>query len=88
MFIFTLGEMIIYPAEFLFVDTLAPEELRGSYYGAQNLAALGGALSPVICGFLLLHTPAPTMFYALSALTAMGGSLCFLSGRRVAIHPH
>ncbi|WCM48769.1 MFS transporter [Pseudomonas sp. WJP1] len=86
MFIFTLGEMIIYPAEFLFVDTLAPEELRGSYYGAQNLAALGGALSPVICGFLLMHTPAPTMFYALSALTAMGGFLCFMSGRRVAIH--
>lgn len=55
MFIFTLGEMIIYPADFLFVDTLAPEELRGSYYGAQNLAALGGALSPVMCGFLLMH---------------------------------
>ncbi|CAI8983701.1 MFS transporter [Pseudomonas serboccidentalis] len=85
MFIFTLGEMIIYPSEFLFVDTLAPEELRGSYYGAQNLAALGGALSPVICGFLLMHTPAPTMFYALSALTAMGGLLCFMSGRRVAL---
>ncbi|NUT78571.1 MFS transporter [Pseudomonas sp. C1C7] len=86
MFVFTLGEMIIYPSEFLFVDTLAPEELRGSYYGAQNLAALGGAASPVLCGYLLMHTPAPTMFYALSALTAMGGLLCFLSGRRVALH--
>lgn len=86
MFIFTLGEMIIYPAEFLFVDTLAPEELRGSYYGAQNLAALGGALSPVICGYLLMRTPAPTMFYALSALAAVGGLLCFISGRRVALH--
>jgi MFS family permease len=85
MFIFTLGEIIIYPAEFLFVDTLAPEELRGSYYGAQNLAALGGALSPVICGFLLMHTPAPTMFYALGALAAMGGCLCFMSGRRGSI---
>lgn len=85
MFIFTLGEMIIYPSEFLFVDTLAPEELRGSYYGAQNLAALGGALSPVICVFLLMHTPAPTMFYALSGLTAMGGFLCFMSGRRAAL---
>jgi len=81
MFIFTLGEIIIYPAEFLFVDTLAPDELRGSYYGAQNLAALGGALSPVICGFLLMHTPAPTMFYAMSALAALGGLLCFMSGR-------
>ncbi len=84
MFIFTLGEMIIYPANFLFVDTLAPEALRGSYYGAQNLAALGGALSPVMCGFLLMHTSAPSMFYALSALAALGGYLCFVSGRRVA----
>lgn len=82
MFIFTLGEIIIYPAEFLFVDTLAPEELRGSYYGAQNLAALGGALSPMICGFMLMHTPAPTMFYALSTLAAVGGLLCYISGRR------
>jgi MFS family permease len=82
MFIFTLGEIIIYPAEFLFVDTLARQELRGSYYGAQNLAALGGALSPVICGFMLMHTPAPTMFYALSALAALGGLLCYISGRR------
>lgn len=83
MFIFTLGEMIIYPADFLFVDTLAPEALRGSYYGAQNLAALGGALSPVMCGFLLMHTPAPSMFYALSALAALGGYLCVVSGRRI-----
>ncbi|MCF4996831.1 MFS transporter [Pseudomonas syringae] len=88
MFIFTLGEMIIYPAEFLFIDTLAPEELRGSYYGAQNLAALGGALSPVISGFLLVHTPAPTMFYALSGLAAIGGYLCFISGRRTSLLQH
>jgi hypothetical protein len=82
MFIFTLGEMIIYPADFLFVDTLAPETLRGSYYGAQNLAALGGGASPVLCGFLLMHTPAPSMFYALSGLAALGGYLCFVSARR------
>lgn len=83
MFIFTLGEMIIYPAEYLFIDTIAPEALRGSYYGAQNLAALGGALSPVICGYLLIHTAPNSMFYALSGLTALGGLLCFLSGRKV-----
>jgi hypothetical protein len=32
-----------------------------------------------------MHTPAPTMFYALSLLTALGGTLCFMSGRRVAL---
>nr|WP_218576225.1 MFS transporter [Pseudomonas sp. SLFW] len=81
MFVFTLGEMIIYPAEYLFVDTIAPEHLRGSYLGAQNLAAFGGAMSPVICGYLLINSPAPTMFYMLAGLTAVGGTLCFLAGR-------
>jgi len=81
MFVFTLGEMIIYPAEYLFVDTIAPEHLRGSYLGAQNLAAFGGAMSPVICGYLLINSPAPTMFYVLAGLTAAGGTLCFLAGR-------
>ncbi len=82
MFVFTLGEMIIYPAEYLFVDTIAPDHLRGSYLGAQNLAAFGGAMSPVICGYLLINSPAPTMFYVLAGLTAAGGTLCFVSGRR------
>ncbi|MDH0749402.1 MFS transporter [Pseudomonas sp. GD03842] len=81
MFVFTLGEMIIYPAEYLFVDTIAPEHLRGSYLGAQNLAAFGGAMSPVICGYLLINTRAPTMFYVLAGLTAIGGTLCFMAGR-------
>jgi MFS family permease len=81
MFIFTLGEMIIYPAEYLFVDTIAPEALRGSYYGAQNLAAFGGALSPVICGYLLINSSPVSMFYVLAGLTALGGALCFSSAR-------
>lgn len=88
MFVFTLGEMIIYPAEYLFVDTIAPDHLRGSYLGAQNLAAFGGAMSPVICGYLLINSPAPTMFYVLAGLTAVGGTLCFLAGRNAKLaHP-
>lgn len=84
MFVFILDEMIIYPSEYLFIDTIAPDALRGSYYGAQNLAAFGGAMSPVICGYLLINAAPTSMFYALGALTAVGGTLCFLSGRRVA----
>jgi len=33
---------------------------------------------------LLINSPPTTMFYALAGLTAAGGALCFLSGRRVA----
>lgn len=81
MFIFTLGEIIVLPSEFLFIDIIAPDHLRGSYYGAQNLAAVGGALSPVLCGYLLTHSPAPSMFFVLMGIAGLGGALCFLSIR-------
>jgi MFS family permease len=82
MFIFTLGEMIVLPGEFLFIDIIAPDHLRGSYYGAQNLAALGGAISPIICGYLLSHSATSSMFIVLMGIAGIGGVLCFMSIQR------
>ncbi|MBC3464027.1 MFS transporter [Pseudomonas sp. RW10S2] len=76
MFVFTLGEMILLPSEFLFIDSIAPEHLKGSYYGFQNLAAVGGALSPVLCGYLLGTGMPGSMFIALMVTAACGGGLC------------
>ena len=44
----------VVPAEYLYIDAIAPEHLRGSYYGAQNLAQAGGAISPVLAGMAQL----------------------------------
>ncbi|AZF28202.1 Multidrug resistance protein B [Pseudomonas sp. R4-35-07] len=41
-------------------------------------------IGPVICGYLLINAALASMVYALAALTAAGGTLCFLSGRWVA----
>lgn len=41
MLVFTLGEIIVIPAEYMFIDLIAPEHLRGVYYGAQNLSTSG-----------------------------------------------
>ena len=57
MVVFTLGEILLVPAEYLYIDAIAPEHLRGSYYGAQNLAQAGGAISPVLAGMVLLARP-------------------------------
>ncbi|MGV8920495.1 MAG: MFS transporter [Pseudomonas sp.] len=75
MAIFTLGEIIVFPVEYMFIDRIAPEHLRGMYYGAQNLSNLGGALGPVLCGFALATQSAHFMFYMLAAFIIAGG--CF-----------
>ncbi|WP_397453965.1 MFS transporter [Pseudomonas sp. NA-150] len=75
MAIFTLGEIIVFPVEYMFIDRIAPEHLRGMYYGAQNLSNLGGALGPVLCGFALATQSAHFMFYMLAGFIIAGG--CF-----------
>lgn len=66
MIVFTVGEIIIIPAEYLFIDYIAPEDMRGVYYGAQNLSNLGAALGPVLCGIALSFYAPQAMFYVLS----------------------
>ncbi|RLQ96069.1 MDR family MFS transporter [Falsibacillus albus] len=52
--IYTVGEMLITPVQMTFISNLAPEHLRGTYMGAAGLQwILGGAIGPLISGFLL-----------------------------------
>lgn len=85
MAVFTLGEIIVIPVEYLFIDFIAPAHLKGSYYGVQSLSNLGGAINPVMCGFLLSYTPAPVMFLVLIA-AALFSLLFFFLGHRMAEH--
>ncbi|MBW7565523.1 MFS transporter [Chromobacterium subtsugae] len=79
--LFTLGEVVLVPAEYLYIDAIAPEALKGSYYGAQNLASLGGALGPALAGALLAHGPAWTLFASLALLCGLGAGLAVFSER-------
>lgn len=78
MAIFTVGEIIVFPAEYMFIDRIAPDHLRGMYYGAQNLSNLGAALGPVLCGLVLAAWPAPYMFYMLAAFVVGGGVFYYI----------
>lgn len=75
MVIFTIGEIIVFPTEYMFIDRIAPPKLRGMYYGAQNLSNLGSAMGPVLCGLVLASYPPQWMFYMLSIFIVVGG--CF-----------
>jgi len=78
MLVFTLGEIIVIPAEYMFIDLIAPEHLRGVYYGAQNLSNLGAALGPVIVGFALGHLVPVTVFYLLVLSVILAAVLYWL----------
>ncbi|MGP9436242.1 MFS transporter [Ewingella sp. AOP8-B2-18] len=84
MAIFSFGELIVIPAEYMFIDFIAPDNMKGSYYGMQNLSNLGGAINPVLCGFLLSYAAPPVMFIVLIA-SAAAGLLFFWLGHRLAV---
>jgi len=86
MAVFTLGEIIVIPVEYMFIDFIAPQHLKGSYYGVQNLSALGGAVNPVLCGLLLSYAAPQLMFVMLIAATLFS-LLFFFLGHRLARHP-
>lgn len=76
--IFTVGEIIVFPAEYMFIDKIAPDNLRGMYYGAQNLSNLGAALGPVLCGIVLATQPPHYIFYMLALFIVAAGLFYFL----------
>jgi MFS family permease len=80
MAVFTLGEIIVFPAEYMFIDNIAPNHLRGMYYAAQNLGNLGAALGPVLCGLLLATQPAHSIFVMLVLFVMVGGGFYWLGG--------
>ncbi|MDF0729959.1 MFS transporter [Pseudomonas entomophila] len=81
MLVFTLGEIIVIPAEYMFIDLIAPEHLRGVYYGAQNLSNLGAALGPVMVGFVLGHGAPVAVFHLLVLAVLLAGLFYYLGTR-------
>lgn len=79
MLVFTLGEIIVIPAEYMFIDRIAPPHLRGVYYGTQNLSNLGGAAGPVLVGFAL-SLWAPHWVFVMLAGCIVSGAFFYVAG--------
>jgi dipeptide/tripeptide permease len=81
MVIFTIGEIFIQPAEYLYIDSISPPELKASYFAAHNLASLGAAISPAWCGLMISAFGVSGLCYSLAVCILLGGSLCALRPR-------
>ena len=77
MVLLTVGEILIFPSNSMMIDQLAPEHLRGTYFGAAQFRKIGNFLGPIIGGFLLSHFQGQIMFWTISLLTL--GSIIFFS---------
>jgi MFS family permease len=83
MVVFTIGETFIIPSEFAIIDRLAPEDRRGTYFGAQSFAQLGGFLGPYLGGLLLAGFNGTVMFLAIGSLALVSVAIYVTVGKRI-----
>jgi len=79
MIVFTLGEVLVVPAEYMLVDGIANDRNRGTYFGAHSLATVGNFLGPLLGGVALSATGGAGMFF-LFAVLAAASAVLFIIG--------
>ena len=62
VFMISMGEAIVFPLMNIQVDRMAPEHLKGVYYGATSLFVFGFACAPIVGGFILKFWGSTTLF--------------------------
>lgn len=82
MVVFTLGEILIVPSDYMLVDGIANDENRGSYFGAHAISTVGGFLGPTLGGVTLAVAGGVAMF-TLFACFAATSAIFFAKGTRI-----
>ncbi|MDC5851809.1 MFS transporter [Vibrio europaeus] len=70
-FIISIGEVITFPTINVQIDRLAPDHLRGSYFGATALYTLGFAIGPLLGG-VMIEWLGSTWLFALCFVACLG----------------
>jgi MFS family permease len=66
--IFTIGEILSFPAGTLFIDKIAPDNMRGAYYGTKNVLDLGKFFGPWLGGLVMSVLGGTIMLNLMAAL--------------------
>ncbi|MBE4908596.1 MFS transporter [Bacillus luteolus] len=82
MIIFTLGEVLCFPAGTILIDNLAPDHLRGSYYGAMNFTELGRFLGPTL-GMFLYSTLNISWLFSIIFILLLVSNCIYMVGNRL-----
>jgi MFS family permease len=82
MVIFTAGEILIVPSEYILVDSISSAQNRGSYFGAHSISTIGSFVGPTFGGATLATLGGPAMFLLFAGFAA-AGALFFAAGTRM-----
>lgn len=69
MLVFTFGEILTFPAGSVLLDKLAPDGMRGTYFGAQTFTNLGFFIGPWLGGYLLQDYGGKTLFLVIAVVS-------------------
>ncbi|WP_430440969.1 MFS transporter [Shinella sp.] len=72
MAMFTMGEILVVPSEYVLVDKASPARSRGGYFGAQSFTMAGGFIGPAIGGLVLESFGGPALFALFAGFTGVG----------------
>ena len=79
--VFTVGEIIYAPGEYMLIDHIAPPGMKASYFSAQSLGWLGAAINPLVSGIVLTNLP-PSSLFIILALVIIAAWVLMLKGIR------
>ena len=67
-FIVSVAEAILFPTMSIQVDRMAPNHLRGSYFGASSFYAFGWSSAPLVGGFVIEWLGGSVLYWGMFAL--------------------
>ncbi|WP_043930755.1 MDR family MFS transporter [Bacillus sp. EB01] len=80
IFLFTIGEVLMFSMTDAFLDSIAKPDLRGTYFGAMGFTQIGNIAGPSLGGFLLswfgFSDPLP-VFGILAGISLLGVPVMF-----------
>ena len=70
--IFTVGEILVIPSEYVLIDNVSGLENRGSYFGAQSFSMIGSFIGPTVGGVVLGSFGGLAMFSVFAVFAGIG----------------
>lgn len=75
MFLVSLAEAVLFPTMSVQIDRMAPDHLRGSYFGASSFYALGWSLAPLVGGLMIEWWNGEVLYLSMAVLCIAVGLL-------------